>query len=80
MVTKQPTMPTFAFFRRRDIEREVGLILAGNLVVDIPKSRKSPLPHEQRMIAKIIQKLTDGARSGEMLARRMSPGGRFDRR
>ena len=59
-------MPTFAFFRRHDIEQEVGLILAGNLIVDIPKDRKSPLPHEQQMITEILQKLTDGARSGEM--------------
>ena len=42
----QRVMPLFAFFRRRDIEQELGLTLAGNLIVDIPKSRKSPLPHE----------------------------------
>ena len=62
----EPVMPTFAFFRRHDIEQEVGLILAGNLIVDIPKGRKSPLPHEQQMITEILQKLTDGARSGKM--------------
>ena len=56
-------MPAFVFFRRRDIERELGLILAGNLIVDIPKDRKSPLPHEQQMIAEMVRELTDAARS-----------------
>ena len=59
-------MPIFAFFRRRDIEQELGLTLAGNLIIDIPKSRKSPLPHEQQMITEILQKLADSARSGEL--------------
>ena len=62
----QRITPRFAFIRRLDLEREAGLLLAGNLIVDIPKTRKSPLPHEQQMITEILQKLADGARSGEM--------------
>jgi hypothetical protein len=58
-------MPVFAFFRRRDIELEVGLILAGKLVVDIPKTTK-PKRRHQRMIAEIVQRLTEGARSHQM--------------
>jgi hypothetical protein len=59
------TMPIFVFARRRDIEHETGLILAGQLVVDIPKSKK-PKRREQQMVAEIIQRLTADARSGQM--------------
>jgi hypothetical protein len=57
------TMPVFVFARRRDIERETGLILAGQLIVDIPKNTK-PRRRHQRMIADIVQMLI--ARAGEM--------------
>jgi hypothetical protein len=58
-------MPVFAFARRRDIELEVGLILAGRLIVDIPKTTK-PKRRHQRLIAEIVQRLTEGARSQQM--------------
>jgi hypothetical protein len=60
---EKPTMPVFVFGRRRDIERETGLILAGQLIVDIPKNTK-PRRRHQRMIADIVQMLI--ARAGEM--------------
>jgi hypothetical protein len=59
-------MPLFAFFRRRDIERETGMILAGKLIVDIPKTTKKPKRRHQRLIAEIVQRLTEGARSQQM--------------
>jgi hypothetical protein len=64
-MTETPTMPAFVFVRHADIERETGLILAGKLIVDIPKSTK-PKGKHQRMIAKIVQQLIDHARSGQM--------------
>lgn len=58
--------PLFVFARRSDIERETGLILAGQLIVDIPKTRKKPKRREQRMIMEIMERLTAEARSGRM--------------
>jgi hypothetical protein len=72
-----PTMPVFVFGRRSDIERETGLILAGQLIVDIPKT-KTPKRRQQRMIAEIVERLTADARSGQMPADAMVygwPGG-----
>jgi|SRR5215471_5946245 len=57
--------PVFAFARRRDIEIETGMLLAGNLVVDIPKGTK-PKRKQQRMIAEIMQRLTAEIRAGQM--------------
>lgn len=62
----QRFMPRFAFIRRLDLEREAGLLLAGTLIVDIPKSRKTPLPHEEQMIAEIIRELVDAAEAGKL--------------
>jgi hypothetical protein len=64
-MTLKPTMPVFAFARRSDVKRENGLILAGQLIVDIPKSKKLKRRHQQ-MIADIIRRLTTAARSGQM--------------
>jgi len=64
-MTEKPTMPLFVFARRRDIEIETGLILAGQLIVDLPK-RKKPKRRHQQMIAEIVQRLTAEARSGQM--------------
>jgi hypothetical protein len=41
------------------------MILAGKLIVDIPKTTK-PKRRHQRMIAEIVQRLTEGARSQQM--------------
>jgi hypothetical protein len=59
-------MSVFAFFRRRDMERETGLILAGQLIVDIPKGTEKPKRRQMRMIKKIVEQLTAEARSGRM--------------
>jgi hypothetical protein len=64
-MTEQQIMPLFIFARRRDIERETGLILAGQLIVDIPKRRK-PKRREQQMLAAIVQQLTAQAQSGQI--------------
>jgi hypothetical protein len=61
----EETMPAFVFARRRDIELEIGLTLAGNLVVDLPKKPKLKRRH-QRMIAAILQRLSSAAKGGEM--------------
>jgi hypothetical protein len=61
------TFPLFVFFRRRDIELETGLILAGNLLIDLPKETKpNREDDDSSMIAAIIQRLTDEAQSGRM--------------
>jgi hypothetical protein len=67
-MTTKPVMPVFCFGRRSDIERETGLLLAGNLVVDIPKGMEKPTRKQQYMIAEIIQRLTAEARAGRMPA------------
>jgi hypothetical protein len=58
-------MPVFVFARRRDIEVEAGLILAGDLIVDIPKTEKPKRRHRQ-MVGDIISMLTADAQSGRM--------------
>jgi hypothetical protein len=63
--TTMPTMPAFVFQRRRDIELETGLTLAGKLIVDIPKGTEMDANQEQ-MIGGIVQQLTEEAQSGRM--------------
>jgi hypothetical protein len=58
-------MPVFVFARRRDIEIEAGLILAGDLIVDIPKTEKPKRRHQQ-MVGDIIWMLFADAQSGRM--------------
>src|SRR5262245_56172408 len=58
-------MPVFVFFRSRDIELEVGLILAGTLIVDIPKATKLKRRH-QRLVVKILQLLAESTRDQQM--------------
>jgi hypothetical protein len=58
-------MPAFVFHRRRHVELEAGFILAGQLIVDIPKTKK-PKERDRRMVMKIIQQLTAEAQSGRM--------------
>jgi hypothetical protein len=60
----KPAFPVFVFARRRDIEIETGLTLAGNLVVDIPKGRIGP--HHEQGIQKIMDRLYAEVRSGRM--------------
>jgi hypothetical protein len=63
--TENRIMPVFAFYRRRDIELETGLILAGKLVVDIPKTAKLK-GRQRRLVSHIIRLLTDAARAKQM--------------
>jgi hypothetical protein len=58
-------MPAFAFARRRDIEIETGMILAGNLIVDIPKGTKPKRKHQHR-IGAIISTLVAEVHAGRM--------------
>ena len=65
---EQPIMPAFVFLRHRHVEREAGFILAGQLIVDIPKGTKKLKGRHKRMIAKILRRLTTDAQSGFMPA------------
>jgi hypothetical protein len=65
--------PVFVFDRRHDIELETGLVLAGSLIVDLPKNKK-PKRRHQRMIAEIVQRLIEMARSGQMPANGIAYG------
>jgi hypothetical protein len=61
-------MPAFVFARRRDIELTAGFILAGRLVMDVPKpaegvGRKMP-KHVARKVDEIIRVLATRALSG----------------
>ena len=58
-------MPTFVFARKREIEIETGLTLAGFLIVDLPKGKK-PKGRDRRMIAEVIEALTTAVKSGRM--------------
>ena len=60
-----PVMPVFVFQRQRDIEVETGLILAGNLIVDIPRDRE-PSQQEQLMVTHIVKLLTEEAGAGKL--------------
>jgi hypothetical protein len=61
---KIPT-PAFMFGRLRHIELETGLILAGTLVVDLPKDRE-PNRKQKRMVNEIVQRLTMAAQAGQL--------------
>ena len=77
--TMTVVMPLFVFARRRDVELEAGFILAGQLVVDIPRTTK-PKRRDQRMVYAIVQKLTAAASAGEMPADAIVYGWRDGRR
>jgi hypothetical protein len=62
---KYAIMPAFVFERRRDIELECGLLLAGMLTVDIPKNTK-PKRRHRRMINDILAELLAIMRSRQM--------------
>jgi hypothetical protein len=59
-------MPAFVFERRRDIELETGLILAGALVIDIPKHVKLEERHQRLIMENIIGPLIKMTKSGEI--------------
>jgi hypothetical protein len=64
-MTGKLTMPIFVFQQRSDIERETGLILAGKLIVDIPKGKRLTR-HQEELVAAIVQQLTARAQSGQI--------------
>jgi hypothetical protein len=57
--------PMFVFERRSHVEREVGYILAGQLIVDIPNAKTLKRRH-QRLVEEIIDQLIAEAQSGRM--------------
>jgi hypothetical protein len=57
-------MPAFVFERSRHVELEAGFVLAGQLIVDIPKGKLKG--RHKRIVQGIIQRLTTEARSGRM--------------
>ena len=61
----EEAMPFFVFERRRDIELEVGFILAGQLVVDFPRGTKLK-KRQVRMINQIMDHLKARVLSGQM--------------
>jgi hypothetical protein len=65
--TPKPVFPAFVFQRRSHVENEAGFILAGQLIVDIPKSTE-PNEHEQAMIQGIIKQLLAKVKSGSVPA------------
>jgi hypothetical protein len=58
-------MPAFVFARKRQIEIETGLTLAGLLVVDLPKGKELE-QRDQLLIAKILNMLSAEVKSGRM--------------
>jgi hypothetical protein len=63
---EQRIMPAFVFARRRDIELDADFILAGMLIVNLPREVKKL--DQQQMVAAIIRQLMDAAQSGRMAA------------
>jgi hypothetical protein len=54
--------PLFAFQRRRHVELEANLLLAGQLIVNIPRALKEKRKH-RRMVEDIVQMLVEYRRS-----------------
>ncbi len=71
--------PKFLFARRRDIELEAGFLLAGRLVVDMPKTTK-PGGRRGRVVHNIIQSIYKLSQSGEMPDDAMVAGWRNGRK
>jgi len=66
---EQPAFPLFVFVRCHDIELEGGLILAGNLVLDIPRPSSlqlAPTADQAQLIQEIVGQLSAMARAGQM--------------
>jgi len=58
-------MTMFVFGRRRDVELEADLALAGRLVVNLPKHTKLKGKHRQ-MVEDVVRYLMKAAKSGQM--------------
>jgi hypothetical protein len=65
-MTNELIFPAFVFARRSDIEREAGLLLVGQLVLDIPSDTKEVTRRELQNFVEIAQQLAEGVRLGEM--------------
>ena len=59
-------MPAFVFERRSDIELETGLILAGDLVIDMPKHVQLEERHQRLIMENIVGLLIKMTKSGEI--------------
>jgi hypothetical protein len=67
MINQPNIMPFFVFARRSDIEIEAELILAGQLVVDIPKRAGAKMKRQHKeMVCSIIERLVGDVRAGRM--------------
>lgn len=73
MTNGRPVMPAFLFVRQSQVELEAGYILAGHLIVGIPK-RSTLGRRDRRMIAEIIDHLKAAALSGALPANGHSIG------
>jgi hypothetical protein len=72
-VMTKPTMPVFVFDRRSDIECANDFLLAGQLIVDIPKYKELQR-RDQQLIIEIIQELTKAAMLGQLPADTLAIG------
>jgi hypothetical protein len=72
--------PRFIFVRRRDIELKVGLLLAGNLILDEAKPRNgAALPDLMKQeVPAIVQRLTEMAQSARSPTTQWSLAGEAD--
>lgn len=57
--------PMFVFKREHRVELENGFILAGYLIVDIPKDAREG-ESDERIVANIVHQLITDAKSGQM--------------
>ena len=62
---KIPT-PVFIFRRRRDVELELGIMLAGDLIIDIPYTRKNLNRRQWRLVIEIFKQLAETACSVQL--------------
>jgi hypothetical protein len=64
---REPVMPLFLFVREPDVEREDGLLLAGQLFF-VRNDSKWSLDEQERRIVTIMHPLIDAAEAGTMPA------------
>jgi hypothetical protein len=64
-MSSNTVFPLFAFERDHHTELETGSVLAGTLIVDIPKGKK-PKKRDMRMLDELVLWLADYAKSGRM--------------
>ena len=65
VVPEKPIMPGFVFARRHDVEIEADFMLAGDLIIDLPK-RTEPKKRHKRLLSSIVKQLAEMAATGQM--------------